>query len=118
MAPSLVCGYQGETTYRVNGREYDVRYRAPNYLSDKPERYAEIVSHVGTVRRRDRFTEFPPADVVALFPDYVGARYNRDENTTEYAGRAPRLLKWADGWVAYDVELARPDVKVEYRIAR
>lgn len=77
-----ICSYQGATDYDINNQRYEVRYR-PCAMSEG-KRYTESIPFVGTVTRSHGRQEFAPADIVALFPGYVAARWNADFSAVEY----------------------------------
>jgi hypothetical protein len=103
MTKQFVSSYAGESDYLVNGRKYRIRYFAIPTMSYADGVFArEILPAVGTVRAYDSggFYQFPPDDVVALFPGFIGARYAQDW-TMEYNGPAPiqQVQPW--GWIGF-----------------
>jgi len=76
------CGYAGATEYdiRQDGRVIGRVEVRDNGNRDMPWNdgvwESDILPGIGTVRweNSDKWGEFPPAEVVALFPGYVGAR--------------------------------------------
>lgn len=83
---SFVCGYQGVSEYKVNGQTYDVRQSESYYGREAS------LAWVGTVSRNWERDKFPPAEVVALFPGFVGARWNPETGQTEYDGLSPETV--------------------------
>lgn len=96
--PEFKVSYAGEVEYRVDGKLYRVRYFANPRMGYNDGVYDnDIQSSVGTVRNSWRdgceyMHQFPPREVVALFPGFVGARYTEDFQT-EYDGPRPVLCK-------------------------
>jgi hypothetical protein len=99
------CGYAGGVDYLVAGRKYHVRYFASTIMAYNTGVLEQKVAEVGTVRsdESDRWHDFPPPEVVALFPGFVGARFTRDYQY-EYAGEQPELI--VDPVVTYHVTFA------------
>ncbi len=94
--PRFEVGFQGESEYSWRGRRYRVRSSAadwiPNYWNYTPEEYAaQYVALVGAILGPDMFT-FPPAELVAHFPGYVGAKFNPVNWTVEYDGPTPATV--------------------------
>ena len=87
--------YAGEAEYDVDGVLYAVRYfanpRMP-YAEGVLEKF--IRPAVGTVRHYEssKFHDFPPREVVELFPGFVGARWNPETWQLEYDGAKPVLV--------------------------
>ena len=101
---TFICSYQGETTYLVAGKRYDVRHHAHDdghYNGDYYER--GILPALGTVRRAS-IGDYPPPEVMAEFPGYVAARYNAEQNCIEYLDNIqPDIMPdpaWPCGFVA------------------
>lgn len=101
--PKFLVSYRGLVEYEVDGHKYEVRYWGyddGHYNTGVWDTH--IKPSIGTVRQlsydtngnwvRDRVHTFPPAEVVALFPGFVGARYVPETWATEYDGAAPELI--------------------------
>ncbi len=92
--PEFIVSYRGEVEYAISGRKYNVRYWGYNdghYNKGVTNGIPwdvwtdHIEPSIGTVRNDsydrqgnwlpESFFEFPPAEIVALFPGMVGARY-------------------------------------------
>jgi hypothetical protein len=103
----FVVSYDLEVEYEIDGRNYRVRHGMHN--SNTSEDYRPAVrATVGTVMHRDsrRMHEFPPREVVALFPGMVGARW-REDWAVEYDGPAPRIFeRWDGTWYLVEEEAA------------
>lgn len=105
----FVCSYRGEHTYRIGSESYHIRRAA--YDGIYVEGYFEsgIVPTVGCVYGGD-IQQFPPAEVLALFPGYVAARWDMESKRWMYRGEAPRVTRKSESEVTADVwteELAR-----------
>ncbi len=73
--PQFYCGFDGETDITWRGQKWAFRHHAPRGV--KPECQDEYAAHVGTIRGTygaNRY-HFPPAELLAYYPGYVGARY-------------------------------------------
>lgn len=71
--PRFEVGYNGETEYSWRGNRYCCRSREATGLVAECEGYRYLV---GTVYATcPGWKEFPPAELMAHFPGYVGARY-------------------------------------------
>jgi hypothetical protein len=110
----FVCGYAGETDYTYKGRKYAVRHWAGDDGKYNGDYYATgIRPLVGCIRSDDskHWHEFPPAEVLAFFPDMVGARFTADYRV-EYMGgsQPPVVVKPDDGYYREQVwSMARVD---------
>lgn len=99
----FISSYQGEAHYEINGKTYHVRTFADPKGSHKADYWPTVLATVGTVRAGHwpEFTSFPPAEVVAMFPGFIGARYD-DTNgyAVVYDGPTPQpkinRLGWTD----------------------
>ncbi len=106
----FACGYAGET-------DYDIRDMATGRIVTKVAvrdgawinfgwngDYFEtgIKPTIGTVRfySSTDWHNFPSAEIVALFPGYVGARFTTDY-AVEYDGPAPVLADPQHGYLAF-----------------
>jgi hypothetical protein len=101
MQMTFVLAYLGAAQYEIAGEHYEVRALAEAhcrsiYRAGIVE--SAVLPLVGTVRSLSRFTEWPPADVLAQFPGYVGARWNIAENRIETDG-PPDVLPGVGGIV-------------------
>lgn len=75
--------YAGESSYVIDGVEYNVRIAAhPRIYADRETFEREIVSRIGVVMHDDsrRWDAFPPAEIVAAISErlrvpLVGGRY-------------------------------------------
>jgi hypothetical protein len=95
MHKKFVSAYQGSSHYLVNHVMYTVRTFALPRGSHCPNQWPFVLSEVGTVRAYDwpAAAEFPPAEVLALFPGHVGARVNADKGyVLEHDGTAPSVV--------------------------
>lgn len=96
--PRFFCGYDGVTTYEYHGKRYEVRYCCDddprrNHYNYTPEEWqAQVVPTIGTIMNESNRREFPPAEVVAHFPDAIPARFNADFTAVEYDGPTPEIL--------------------------
>ena len=73
----FLVSYAGEAEYEIGGRAYSARYHGSTKASWNGDYFETgIKPSIGCVRYRDsdRWSEFPPAEVVALFPGFVGQR--------------------------------------------
>lgn len=98
-AMRFIVGYDLECEYEISSRIYRVR-RGMHESNTSEDYRAAIRTTVGTVTYRDsrRFHEFPPREIVAMFPGMVGARW-REDWTIEYDGAAPRIFeRWPGTW--------------------
>ena len=91
----FVVSFAGEATYKVGRRQYRVRSFAitdPTFGYNTGVLDDFILPLVGTVIAdgSDYWYEFPPPEVVALFPGFVGARWTK-EWKAEYDGEKPVL---------------------------
>jgi len=96
MHKQFVSAYQGSAYYIVNHVRYTVRTFASQRGTHLPNQWDFILSEVGTIRALDwpATADFPPAEVLALFPGHVGARVNADKGyTIEYNGSAPNVVR-------------------------
>ena len=90
----FILSYAGEAEYEIQGERYTARYcynpRMP-YNGDDVHRYTK--AQVGTVMHysSSKFHTFPPREVVALFPGFVGARYTERFDVV-YDGPTPVLF--------------------------
>jgi hypothetical protein len=96
--PRFVCGYRGATDYVYKGRKYVVRCFAcpgPGATPTSEDGYYNgdyyrtgILPSVGTVMCDDseHRHDYPPADVLAYFPNHVGARWRPDFSAVDYIG--------------------------------
>ena len=85
--------YAGGVEYDIAGRRYHVRYFANKRMPYNNGVLEQKIAEVGTVRHDEtaHWHNFPPAEVVALFPRFVGARFTQDYRM-EYDGPAPRTI--------------------------
>lgn len=88
----FISAYQGAAEYRINGKRYHCRTSAEDngqYCKGVYER--EILPLVGCV---EEFCsdDFPTEEIMAQFPGYVAARYNRDTQSFEFKG-TPKVGK-------------------------
>ena len=89
----FLVSYAGEVEYDIGGTVYKVRYWGnPDGSWNDGVWEGFIRPSIGTVRhdKCELFHTFPPPEVVALFPGFVGARYTEDWKT-EYDGPTPKL---------------------------
>jgi len=84
----FISAYQGAAHYEVGGRRYGVRRWASDdgHYTDFA---GDIVPYVGTVRCEHPVGEFPPPEVLELFPGFVGARYDHETGRVEYHPHPP-----------------------------
>lgn len=90
----FILSYAGAAEYEIGHKEYSVRYFASKRMPyNTGVLEEEIIPAVGTVMHNDSedWHDFPPAEVVALFPGFVGARWAKDYSAIEYDGPAPVL---------------------------
>jgi hypothetical protein len=108
--PRWTCSYRGNADYLWRGQKWRVRSHAcpgggatatsadGHYNGDYY--FKGILPAVGTVMADDseRFHQFPPAELMAHFPLYVGARWLDDFSAIVYDGPAPEhfTLPWGD----------------------
>ena len=125
--PQFISSYRGEADYLWRGRRWSVRdfahddghYNGENYFRDG------ILPTVGTVRgySSDDFHDFPPAELMAHFPDHVGARWNADFSALEYDGDTPETVTTDWGYIfACKIALRQcadysPDERKRYGLA-
>jgi hypothetical protein len=102
LTPRFVCSFAGKSDYQVGGDLYAVRHRAfePNRVFCADYWQESVIPGVGTVRRCSGVDRFPPAEVVALFPGFVGARFNLEAGRVEYDGAPPKVARDRLGLVA------------------
>jgi hypothetical protein len=91
--PYWEVSYQGGTVYRWRGGRFEVRSAAWRGTQG----YTGMTRWVGTVENTDNFQVFPPSALVALFPGYVGARWDKATNSVLYDGPAPQVTESAEG---------------------
>jgi hypothetical protein len=92
MHARFVCAYRGHMDYEVAGR----RYRVQAFAHDDGHwpNFPEVAAYVGTVScEYPGFGTFPPPEVLALFPGFVAARYNRDTKAIEYHPAPPEVVR-------------------------
>ena len=97
----FLLSFAGAAEYEIGGRRYEARYFAnthPHMAYNEGVLEHDIIPAVGTVRYESsqHWHEFPPREVVALFPGFVGARWRRDYSALEYDGPAPVLVPSKD----------------------
>ncbi len=94
--PRFVFSYRGAADYVVKGRKYSVRSFAHDDGYYNGNYFAEGVRPlVGCVRSDESayWHQFPPAEVLALFPDHVGARFTQDYGIEYVTGHAPEVVE-------------------------
>lgn len=91
----FLVSYHGEVEYEYQGRRYNVRYWGwnDNYGEGVWENFIEPT--IGCVRNAEseRFFEYPPPEIVAAFPGFVGCRYRASDWAVEYATPRSRLVQ-------------------------
>ena len=96
---SFYCGFQGTTDYKIRGITYSVRYVAdPHGTWNDGVWESDILPTVGTVVSRQYYVrqgccyDFPPEDILTIFPGFVGARWNSALGRIEYQGDPPETF--------------------------
>jgi hypothetical protein len=99
----FLVSYAGEVEFEYKGERYEVRHRSfPGPWADYD---GTIVPWVGTVRVGYRpgplgRNQFPPDDLLALVPGYVGAKYDPEAKTIEYHPGPPQVVRDGDDYHA------------------
>jgi hypothetical protein len=89
----FVVSYDLQCEYRIGDRCYRVRSGAHEGNTRSEYYWSGVVPMVGTVSCRDNPHEFPPAEVLALFPGFVGARWNENFTAIEYTDQPADILE-------------------------
>lgn len=98
--PTFHCSYCGETDYIIDGKRYEVRWRFEDTMPYKDDYKPYVKACVGTVGCASGVDTFPPDYVLAMFPGYVGRRYNEAMDGPEYKdGVAPSVVTNGKGHV-------------------
>jgi hypothetical protein len=88
LKPSFVCAYDGVSEYRWNGKLWRCRYMEA--MGVRPSYKPECDALIGCVYgcSDGGIHEFPPAELLAHFPGYVGAAYvpNGTQREVEWTG--------------------------------
>ena len=89
----FISSYQGCADYMIGGNRYECRFFGDDFGQYMPEVYdREILPCVGSVKKFAG-SEYPSDEVMALFPGYVGCRYNAKLNVMEFQS-PPAVELW------------------------
>jgi len=97
----FLSSYQGESEYSLGGSVWRIRHAAHDDGHWNDTVYTrEVRPLVGCVIAKDSalFHEFPPADVLACFPGFVGAKWTADYQV-RYTAPPRRGTDSATGWL-------------------